>query len=1109
MRPNKFREEVPPLSPPEYREDESLEASKVPLGKDDIREVSTVPLGKDDIRILVLYPSSNHDVPLTGRYEVQHLRSLDEPFSEDDPENFEAISYTWETHSYASSVIVDGEHVPIPLNLQHALVRFRDIAKERRLWVDSVSIKMSNLEERANHILIMRRIYQNASRVLMWLGEDSKQCRGAIRFLNKINQTTDIDQVLRGNSSALEWSSVRALLLRHYFARAWVVQEVAAARKATIHIGSESIDWRKFVYGISIFDQRSLLYPTETPSYMNTPLKVANHFITIIRTCFYRDSFGHAQEPALSLEKLVFDLSGCDASDPRDKIYAFLAIAADIHPEHPEIVPDYSEPVEEVYLKFYLFCIHSRRSLDIILRPWNEDHPLFGQWRNLSFNSRLSTPLILAPGLSKSSKSDGTMIRNGPTINKDLDLCFIGYCFNFTEIHRASPDEDIPFPRSWLTAVNPKRFASVFLSSYSAISIEIVADTSEALEEAHRHTRDDKSFFKALSRHTKVQRAVSHISNLTRGRNLVWAGKDFVGLVPIGTEEDDFICITPHFSVPVVIRRLHSIALIEDVLIGECYLENYPKGEDFHEFWKQVPPDVQLENLRLSSWKHHPYLREKLRKEALLAFTPTKSKADSNISMAPVTAALTLDEAHRPYYPRLFIKGVRLIWTCGCGHKGFGHYIEHQPGAVKDFAERLRSKGNHVIEEPWDPFDLKSTFLETAVLRTQVSYHNLANQLCQAPMSIIPEWAKKWVRQSPTIPSHIIEVKPESGDVKNTSPSESTKEKFKQESSAPEPDMVLIGSIRKDAIPSDGPPTLVSRRRTRPKEPVVLASGVSYSGGSTNSSGGVAPSSNTSGNAGASQTQPASSAPVSSPFPPQGQSGGITALPPPPALVSNSYTVPIPQSNDYILLCFKVKKFFKTRHDLRLTGITRDRELFEGFRDAYKANFRWQHRTFSLRSVQKIKFVKFKLRLRGEIDNLNYGLPDITEDHYSLEPNPPEHTPAFDNDFLMHRFTCAKDEECLDDDICFQQIAKRMNGPVDPGQSPDLNTGWGMHLEEGYSARLGMVLLFGVVLSGIVGIIWSSITKDLQGGFVVAAWIVATEAVIVGILQILLYVHAI
>lgn len=526
MRPNKSREKDPSLSSPDDREDESPEEPNVPLGK-------------DHIRILVLSPSSNHDAPLTGRYEVQHLKSLDEPLSEDDPENYEAISYTWETHSYASSVIVDGEHVPIPLNLQHALVRFRDATKERRLWVDSVSIKMSNLIERANHILIMRRIYQSATRVLMWLGEDSEKCHGAIQFLNKINQTTDIDQVLRGNSSAVEWNFVRALLLRHYFTRAWVVQEVAAARKATIYFGSESIDWRKFVFGISIFDQRSLLYPTEIPDYMSAPLKVANRFITIVRTCFHRDSFGHAQEPALSLEKLVFDLSGCDASDPRDKIYAFLAIAADIHPEHPEIVPDYSEPVEKVYLKFYRFCIHSKRSLDIILLPWNEEHPLFGQWLDQSLNSRLSTPLIQAPGLLKPYRVNGYANRNRPTINEDLDLCFLGHCFTITEIHHASPDDDIPFPRSWLTEVNPTTFASIFLSSYSTTYTEIVADVSEALKKAHGQTRDDKDFFKALSRNTIVQRAISHICNLTRGRNLIIAEGSRIGLAPIGTHMDD------------------------------------------------------------------------------------------------------------------------------------------------------------------------------------------------------------------------------------------------------------------------------------------------------------------------------------------------------------------------------------------------------------------------------------------------------------------------------------------------------------------------------------------------------------------------------------------
>lgn len=225
-------------------------------------------------------------------------------------------------------------------------------------------------------------------------------------------------------------------------------------------------------------------------------------------------------------------------------------------------------------------------------------------------------------------------------------------------------------------------------------------------------------------------------------------------------------------------------------------------------------------------------------------------------------------------------------------------------------------------------------------------------------MSIIPQWVKKWVRQSPTIPRHKVEVKLESEHVVSSSPLESKNEKFEQESSAPEPNLIPISSIIKEGTPSHEPPKLVRRRRNHSKEPVALASAVSYSGGGTNSSGGAVPSSSTSGNARASQTQPVPSAAVSSSFPSQGQSGRITPLQPIPALVSNSYTVPIPQSNDYILLCFKVSKFFKRRHDLRLTGITRDRELFEGFRNAYKTNFRWTHRTFSLRSVQKIKFVK-------------------------------------------------------------------------------------------------------------------------------------------------------
>lgn len=79
--------------------------------------------------------------------------------------------------------------------------------------------------------------------------------------------------------------------------------------------------------------------------------------------------------PTMSLERLVFDLSDTEASDPRDKIYALLGIAADIDPGYPQFVPEYSKTSTDVYADFYKFCIGTSGSLDIILRPQSTQFP--------------------------------------------------------------------------------------------------------------------------------------------------------------------------------------------------------------------------------------------------------------------------------------------------------------------------------------------------------------------------------------------------------------------------------------------------------------------------------------------------------------------------------------------------------------------------------------------------------------------------------------------------------------------------------------------------------------------------------------------------------------
>jgi hypothetical protein len=137
------------------------------------------------------------------------------------------------------------------------------------------------------------------------------------------------------------------------------------------------------------------------------------------------------------------------------------------------------------------------------------------------------------------------------------------------------------------------------------------------------------------------------------------------------------------------------------------------------------------------------------------------------------------------------------------------------------------------------------------------------------------------------------------------------------------------------------------------------------------------------------------------------------------------------------------------------------------------------------------------------VDNLEYGVPPVTVQHYSLKT--PESTPPLGRRFLMHRLTCSRHDPVLDDTICFEQIPKRRNGPPTPGVNPDWSTGWGMHLEEGCFDTVAALIIVGFVIGGIFGLTWSIWQRDISSGFAVAAWTMSSESVAVAVLQTLLF----
>jgi hypothetical protein len=330
------------------------------------------------------------------------------------------------------------------------------------------------------------------------------------------------------------------------------VQEVAVARRATLLLGSQSIDWKVFEAAVTILDRRCKLYPTELPGYHQVQVQGASQFVRTISRCFHRDELGNARQPALSLETLVFELSGAKASDPRDKIYALLAIASDIDPLTPVVEPDYTKSSDLVYLDFYRFNLRSS-GLDSVLRPlmWTESYPT-SRWLYEANNSELAAPLIQPPGLPQvysTGISGKSIFGMPPAVDYTGSIAARGFVLDDVKTTGVTNDTwQVPILRSWL--------AELTLDNYPRLITGLLPDDSQGLpyvdtvslvqcfEHAMAKSRNDEDFMTLLSEHkdtpmittSSLQTCLRSIQNLTRGRKLLRSTQgSVIGVGPAGT----------------------------------------------------------------------------------------------------------------------------------------------------------------------------------------------------------------------------------------------------------------------------------------------------------------------------------------------------------------------------------------------------------------------------------------------------------------------------------------------------------------------------------------------------------------------------------------------
>jgi hypothetical protein len=285
-----------------------------------------------EIRLLELQPGCGPEA-ITTRLITSNL--LDEP-------NFEALSYVWGDPSGRKQISCEGATITIPENLHDALLHLRLPQITRLIWADAICINQYDVEERNHQVTLMRHIYHQASRVVVWLGRDrGENLHLAARAMNFIYQRSldyaesqnlsmadcnsfgHIESVKVAENGSLydafddnTWSSISFFFKRQWFERIWCVQEIILARQGVIVLDTCQISWEHVGRAAAV-----LITQSTQPKHFRSSHRQRD---AALQSAFASQLWFHGGKQTILANLETF----CNrkATDPRDIVYGLLGL---------------------------------------------------------------------------------------------------------------------------------------------------------------------------------------------------------------------------------------------------------------------------------------------------------------------------------------------------------------------------------------------------------------------------------------------------------------------------------------------------------------------------------------------------------------------------------------------------------------------------------------------------------------------------------------------------------------------------------------------------------------------------------------------------------------
>lgn len=294
----------------------------------------------------------------------------------------------------------------------------------RYIWIDALCINQEDLDEKSHQVSLMRHIFARAEKVIVWLGQESRNASAALmqvqyifdRFahgiafadLKTMNDFTMSRVTLDGSDDLVEAheqsDSLRPLIKLYshkWFRRIWIVQEIILARSAIVMIGERCITWEVigkvawWFFRISLVERR--LPELHSATFPASMLYWSN--------CSYLDARSAASTEqqrdtcmAHLLTQSFFSSSGSDqdqvvdASLRRSPLLQILEWAIHHEATHPEdyifaliglcdskaIKIDYSKTCTEIYVEVARYLLETEADLDVLSAVQHTEAPFKG-----------------------------------------------------------------------------------------------------------------------------------------------------------------------------------------------------------------------------------------------------------------------------------------------------------------------------------------------------------------------------------------------------------------------------------------------------------------------------------------------------------------------------------------------------------------------------------------------------------------------------------------------------------------------------------------------------------------------------------------------------------